>query len=48
MTIDDEPEDEQNETLMNSLLAKNKPFAKDRSHNRHFANRICINEIGNI
>ena len=39
MTIDDEPEDEQNETLVNSLLAK--ISLSRRSDNRHFANRIC-------
>jgi hypothetical protein len=43
MTIDDEPEDEQNETLVNSnvnsLLAK--ISHSRRFDNRHFANRIC-------
>ena len=38
-TIDDEPEHEQNKTLMNSLLAK--ISLSRRSDNRHFANRIC-------
>jgi hypothetical protein len=37
-TIDGETEDEQNETLVNSLLAKISPSR--RSDNRHFANRI--------
>jgi hypothetical protein len=39
MGIDDEPEDEQNETLVNSLLAK--ISLSRRSDNRHFSNRIC-------
>jgi hypothetical protein len=39
MTIEDEPEDEQDETLVNSLLAK--ISLSRRSDNRHFSNRIC-------
>jgi hypothetical protein len=39
MTIDDEPEDEQNETVVNTLLKKISLWR--RSDNRQFANRIC-------
>ena len=39
MTIDDESENEQNETLVNTLLEKISLWR--RSDNRHFANRIC-------
>ena len=39
MTIDDESENEQNETLVNTLLEK--ISLSRRSDNRHFANRIC-------
>ena len=38
MTIDDEPEDEQIETFVNTLLEKRSLWR--RSDNRHFANRI--------
>jgi hypothetical protein len=40
MTIDDEQGDEQNETLVNSLLAK--ISLSRRSDNRHFANRYIM------